>query len=242
MSSGAFVRTQVAGGEVRARRVAMRCTRAQPDLDAGRHFAGRRRKRTCPARLDLLIHEIRELDAALLVAGRVHVGQVVRNVVDVALLGIHARRRRVESANHLKLLLPTRHSAVGTRHSMKSPNVGLDLASAECRMPVRRSCLTVFPTVRSLCRQRRSTSDSKAPSAWLRIRGSPAVSVTPAGSTSVTFELLERAALDESSACRRSARRLVVGSCSSVVPSSESRLGSANVTTLSACRPDPRPA
>ena len=54
-----------------------------------------------PGDLGLLVDEVLELDAALLEAGGVHVGQVVRHVVDVRLLRVHPAGGRVECANHL---------------------------------------------------------------------------------------------------------------------------------------------
>ena len=67
-------------------------------LEADRRLALLRRRRA--RRLDLLVDEVLELDAALLEAGRVDVRQVVRDVVDVGLLRVHAARGRIQCSNH----------------------------------------------------------------------------------------------------------------------------------------------
>ena len=49
---------------------------------------------------NILIHEVLELRAAHLVAGGVGVGQVVGDVIDVHLLGVHAAGSAVECSDH----------------------------------------------------------------------------------------------------------------------------------------------
>ncbi len=94
-SSGPFVDLQVAGREVARGRDR---ARAEARLQADRRLGGRRSRRA--GRPRHLVDEVLELHAALLEAGRVHVGQVVRHVVDVGLLRRHPARRRVECSNH----------------------------------------------------------------------------------------------------------------------------------------------
>ena len=71
---------------------------AEAGFEADRRFGLLRRRRA--RRLDLLVDQVLELDAALLEAGRVDVGQVVRDVVDVGLLRVHAAGGRIQCANH----------------------------------------------------------------------------------------------------------------------------------------------
>ena len=71
---------------------------AETSLETNRRLRLLRRGGT--RRAKLLIHQVLELDAALLEACRVHVGQVVRHVVDVGLLRVHAAGRRIQCANH----------------------------------------------------------------------------------------------------------------------------------------------
>ena len=78
---------------------------AEAGLEADRRFRLLRRGRA--RGLDLLVDQILELDAALLEPGRVDVGQVVRHVVDVGLLRVHAAGRRVKCSNHVLSCGPT---------------------------------------------------------------------------------------------------------------------------------------
>jgi hypothetical protein len=89
-------RTQISGREVPRDG---HWPRAQTGLEANRRLRLLRRGRA--GRPKLLIHQVLELDAALLEAGRVHVGQVVRHVVDVGLLRVHAAGGRIQCADHL---------------------------------------------------------------------------------------------------------------------------------------------
>src|SRR2546427_8054899 len=73
-------------------------TRAEPGFEANRRLRLLRGRR--PGSLELLVDEVLELDTALLEAGRVHVGQVVRDVIDVRLLRVHPARRRIQRSNH----------------------------------------------------------------------------------------------------------------------------------------------
>src|SRR5690606_7616695 len=67
-------------------------------LDAGGDLRPGGHRRTGEA--DALIKEVLKVRPALLEAGRVHVGQVVGDGVDVELLAAHARRSRVKRAHH----------------------------------------------------------------------------------------------------------------------------------------------
>ena len=71
--------------------------RAKAHFEAGRRIARRGRG---AGHAGVLVEEVLELDVALLVAGRVDVGQVVRDVVDAGLLGVHAARGGIQGANH----------------------------------------------------------------------------------------------------------------------------------------------
>src|SRR6185295_4963829 len=66
-----------------------------------RRFANRRSRRARNARL--LVNQVLELHVALLEAGGVHVREIVRDGVDVGLLGIHAAGSGVERADHRSL-------------------------------------------------------------------------------------------------------------------------------------------
>src|SRR5213080_469929 len=77
--------------------------RPEPHLDAGRRLRVVRGRRS--RRADRLVEQVLEVGPALLEARRVHVGQVVGDDVDVQLLGLHARRSRVECPDHP--ILPT---------------------------------------------------------------------------------------------------------------------------------------
>ena len=74
-------------------------TRAEAHLESNRRLAGGRGRR--PGNLDLLIDEILELHVGLLEPHGVDVGEVVRHVVDVRLLGVHPARRRIQCSNHV---------------------------------------------------------------------------------------------------------------------------------------------
>src|SRR6478672_3941339 len=88
-------RLQVSPAEIARRR---HRPHTETGLEADRRFrrCGRRRA----WHLGLVVHEIFELDTSLLEAGRVHVREVVRDVVDILLLSTHPAGGRVQRADH----------------------------------------------------------------------------------------------------------------------------------------------
>ncbi|MNC85141.1 hypothetical protein D3C83_07220 [compost metagenome] len=114
----------VAGGEVPRRR---HRARAEAGLEADGRLAFLRRRRA--RRLDLLVDQVLELDAALLEAGRVHVREVVRDVVDVGLLRVHPARRRIKRSNHLLPLCRSNVERLGD-------SMSFELRSSQCSVRV----------------------------------------------------------------------------------------------------------
>src|SRR5260221_6177769 len=97
---GAAGRLQVAAAEV-----ARGChgTDAQTGFEPNRRL--RRRGGRRARHFGLVVDQILEFDAGLLEAGRIDVGEVVRHVIDVLLLGAHPAGGCIQRANHFGLLI-----------------------------------------------------------------------------------------------------------------------------------------